>query len=522
MERFDKAEGILSLFGFAGILLFLFLITITNVFHFTYGLDADVASNTVLGELIWESGQILPDSWYVSTETQILCTPNLEALFYGMTRNLALSMGLACSVMTLLVLAAVLYLGKAIGLQRQETLLFGFLCLMLPDGERVLEVLYLYAAYYATHVAVWFWTLAVYLKAVRDENLSPWKLATAMCLSPLLGVQGARGILVIYGPLFGVEAIRLLYGRYCRKKITRVDFWIGLWVFGLLALGFLGMLFPISVGREFSRNIRKSFWKLWTEVLPDVGKAIGFAEGRLASNICFAALVAIALWMLADILLRMCQKKSLDAAEWGFLAVFAAPVVSAFMLALTTVDSTERYYFQFVYVMAYGALLFLRKLRGGGKGRLAQGLRLGVFLLIVLLSAAHVREIYLPVLRAEEPQRSELYEIVRRLEEEGVEMAVTTFDNANVATVLSNGKVRGVPVDSLEKMGVCKWLSSRDWYVPNVPYEARTAYIVPESRAEEFQAFFTRHESEMRFQGQIGSFLLYVSDYNFSNLGLDG
>ena len=67
-------------------------------------------------------------------------------------------------------------------------------------------------------------------------------------------------------------------------------------------------------------------------------------------------------------------------------------------------------------------------------------------------------------------------------------------------------------------MDICKWMSSTDWYVPNVPYEERTAYVIPESQMEAFQAFLAVHGEDMKLEAQIGRFLIYSSDYNFSCL----
>lgn len=70
-----------------GILVFLVLIMVTNIFHFNYRMNADLASDTILAKLIWTSKEIIPSTWYIANETRITCTPNLAALFYGMTGN---------------------------------------------------------------------------------------------------------------------------------------------------------------------------------------------------------------------------------------------------------------------------------------------------------------------------------------------------------------------------------------------------------------------------------------------------
>ena len=78
-----RREFIFKVVITAGILIFILLIVYTNLCHYNYKMNADIGSEAVLGELIWESKQLLPDTWYPSTEARVISTPNVAALFYG-------------------------------------------------------------------------------------------------------------------------------------------------------------------------------------------------------------------------------------------------------------------------------------------------------------------------------------------------------------------------------------------------------------------------------------------------------
>ena len=516
MGGLNKSEKYLTALLLLGIFIFLTLICATNLFHFNYRINADTASDVILGRLIWESKEIIPSTWYIAEETRIICTPDLTALFYGLTHRMTLSAGLSCSVMSILILLGALYFGNSIGFTVRENLLFGFLCLMIPMDFIILELFYLFASYYAIHIVILFFTLGTYIRAIREERLNWVSVVVTVLLALALGVQGARGVLVLYGPLFGMEVIRHLYRWYCSREKKKNDFFISLWVVSLLAVSFLGMLSPVSVGQEFSRNIRNGFRKLLTAVLPDMGKAIGFGGRFVLERVSAALLLLAALFLLAGLLYRMYRKEEIQPVEWGYLVVCSTPAVSAFMVAFTTVDSSERYYFQFVFVMAYSVILLFRKTNLSGK--LKRGMNVGVCLVIVILTVMHFVDIYLPILRAEEPPVDELYEVVHYLEENGFRNAYSTFDKANTMTVISDGEIRVASVDSLSKMDVCKWMTSTDWYVPNVPFESETAYIIPDSKMGDFEEFLRRHEEDVRFETQIGEIFIYSSDYNFSRL----
>lgn len=516
MNELRKNKKYLTIVLFVGNLFFFLLICITNLFHFCYKINSDIASEAILGKVIWDSKELIPGSWYISSETRIISTPDLAALFYGLTKNMTLAMGLSCCTMTVLIILGAYYFGRTLDFQINENLLFVFLCLMLPMDFMIIELFYLFSGYYAIHVVIMFFTLGVYINAIKKTRLIWPAMAVSVIFAFVLGVQGARGILVIYGPLFGTEVIRNLHRIYCGKEWKKTDLFISIWVMILLVAGFLGMLAPVSVGQNFSRNIRKGLPKFLTVVLPDMCKALGISSTNTTEKICAIVLFLIIVYLLADILFKIIKKREIETIEWGFLAVASSPLVSAFVVSFTTFESTERYYFQFVYVTAYAVVLFFRKWKQGIK--LKAGIHLCVGLVIVMLTTVHFYSVYLPIMRAEEPRQNDYYKVVKYLEENDYEIAYSNFDNSNLMTALSNSRVIVAAVDSFGKMNVCKWLTSSDWYVPNRPFEERTAYIIPEMDMKEFDKFLDIHKEDMSFETKIGIFSIYSSDYNFSQL----
>ena len=320
-----------------------------------------------------------------------------------------------------------------------------------------------------------------------------------------------------YGPLFGIEFFRNLYWLYCRKKADKTDRFVSLWVAVLLVLSFIGTLFPVSVELEMSRNIRKGFQKLFTVVIPNMGVAIGLKAANPAEMAALGFMLVTIVILVGDILWRMLQKKEIEAAEWAFLIICASPVITALIIAFTTFETTARYYFMLVYVMAFAAVLAFNKLRREQNKQVGKILRLLLSLSIAVITISNLFTIYIPVMKAEEPPQTKEYEIARYLEENDFRIGYSTSYHANSLTVLTNGKVRVAAVSSLDKMNVCRWLSSSNWYVPNVPYEERTAYVVPEAEMEDFAKFLELHEEDMQFETQIGEYFIYSADYNFSN-----
>lgn len=512
MDWHQKAKKVAEMLLAAGILVFLGLIIDVNIFHFNYMMNADLASDAILAKLIWTSKEMIPHTWYIAAETRVICTPNFAALIYGLTGNMVLSEGLACSGMTILILASVFYFGKKAELERTEKMLMAFLGLALSANMAILELLYLFASYYAVHTAVLFFTLGIYVEGIRKRKVERVPAFFSMALALCLGIQGVRGILILYGPLFGIEGIRAFYCGICQieRKEEKEDWRVGIWVVSLLILSFIGTCFPFSTGQEFSRNIRNGFKKLFTVVLPNMWKAVSFDQVNVFGKICLVILLLAVLYLLADIVRCMWRRKRIEAVNWPFLVICASPVVTALIVSFTTFGDSERYYFLLIYGMAFASALMIRRIKSGWKA--VGGILIAVFAII------NIYTVYLPIVRSQGPADTEMAAVGKYLEDNDYHTAYASFENANTITVLTNGKVQAAAVASVEKMDICKWMSSTEWYVPNVPFEEKTAYIITEAETETFERFLKEHEDDMQYETTIGKYSIYVSDYNFSVL----
>lgn len=173
-----------------------------------------------------------------------------------------------------------------------------FLSLVLPVSFDFLELVYLFACYYGIHTAVFFVTLGIYTNALRGQKMKYGRAGISILFALLLGFQGARGILIIYAPLLGIELLRSLCLICKKQKRNREDLLISAWTGLLLAVSFWGNSFSFSVGQEFSRNIRKGFYKLIKIVIPDILHIMGLNEGMTVGRICLGLLAACAaIWL---------------------------------------------------------------------------------------------------------------------------------------------------------------------------------------------------------------------------------
>ncbi len=385
-----------------------------------------------------------------------------------------------------------------------------FLVLALPANYVTLEILYLFAGYYAVHAAVLFFTLGIYGGFIYQEKQRQSILALGALLAFLLGMQGSRGLLVIYGPLVAVEGFRWIYRLYCKKKISDVDKKIGLWVLVLLLANYIGGCWSKAVDFGFSRNIRKGFSKLITIVIPDIVEALGF-DGGICFKVCMGILVANALYVLFKILFNIWMKKEITLPEWVYLVISASPIMTMFLIAFTTVESTGRYYFVFYFMIALSVVIT------GNKSRRSVQYALGIA--VIYISVTNIMNLYVPAIKSEEPSISDIYKVASYLKENDYTIAYASFENANTITVLSNGSVRAAAVASVEEMDVCKWLSCKDWYPPEIARDQTTAYVITEAEMPEFENFLGNKGEKIKEIQQIERFHIFVSDYNYVNGG---
>lgn len=513
MKKNEEKINKFITYSLSGAIICMFgLILITNLFHFGYKMNSDIASEAILARLIWQRKEWVPETWFPSTELRILGTPNLAALVYGVTRDMTLAMGIACTLMTAGILASAFFLISQFSFKMPEKLMFLLLCLVTSNHFTILELFYVFAGYYAIHIIVMFFTMGIYVRLIAGRHIHKIWLMIMLLPAFVMGMQGVRGILIVNGPLVITEIARQLYYIY-RRKWKWQDVIPAVWCMGLFFVGYVGTGIPMSVGQEnVSRNIRHGLQKLWETVIPDVVACVGWMESGIAGKVLLLIMLIIAFAFLA-----LCVKDLIlhnDCVEtWMNLFIWVSPVISVLLAAFTTAQSSERYYFMFIFAIIFGVVNIMgripsrfRKIKGGGYG-------IVVFLLIM-----QIKNVYLPVLRSPEPIETEMYETGRYLEEKEYHIAYADFETAASITVLIDGNIVVAPVASLKTMEMCKWLSSTHWYVPNVPFEASTAYIVTETEKGDFEEFYRQHQGKLQFDRQIGKFLIYISDYNFSCL----
>lgn len=509
LSIFEKNKIVNVLFGMVIIILSLWIAHI-NLVQYKVGLNADVASDGLLASIMWKSKQWIPEEWYVASETRLMGIANVAAIFYGLTNNMCLSMGLACMCGSVFIIGSLLCLCKALEYDCTQSLLFACGILILPNNKEQLELLYIYAGYYAFHIGLYFITLSIYVNLLKRKKINNYGIIIVFGMCFIFGAQGVRGILMITGPLLAVELLRRIYEWYCNGRIKKEDQKVTVFVFLLNFFSFLGSMLPVSVGYPLSRNIRNAPQKFLKVVIPDFFAAMYWKELSLLEKTIWVGCLLTVVYFTVSILFKGCKKQIVKEEEWVYLNFVTSVFLTIAALTFTTVGSSSRYFTVIFFAIAMGISKLWKN-----SGEVVKGF-LGVGLFIILI--CNCIRIYYPLATDKGYADSDYIQISNYLVEEGYENAYTTFDHANVMTVMGDGQVQVSAVSSLSTMEVNKWLSSRNWYVPNVRKESKTAYIVSDVREAEFDEFLQVHHNDIEFKIKIGGFSIYGSDINFSKL----
>ncbi len=244
-----------STYIYTGIIIIFFAVfCVINFCGFERFCDSDMYQDVYVSKLIWNSKSIFPPNWTFSNQYFVLAAPNIAAVVYGITGSINLSMELATTIYTLLILAAFVYMIKAVT-SNKTVILVSIICFMAAvTGNDIVnthqgQLYFLMVSYYASYIFTVFLVYGVYLRYLftntnATQNTSnintdvcrPSVLAYifAMLFTIATGMQSLRQTAIMILPLACVEGVRFFY-KVFGKSYTKKD-WAVTWKMATLAI----------------------------------------------------------------------------------------------------------------------------------------------------------------------------------------------------------------------------------------------------------------------------------------------
>ncbi len=503
--------------------LYIAAFTVINFLGFERFCTGDMYEDTYVARLMWEQKTLFPANWVFGNQYYVIATPVLAALFYGLTGSMNLSMALATTVMTALVLSTLWWMLRPFTGASERTLglLLMAAAVVGPNIAETIEgqILYLEASYYACYVITIFAVFGDYLRArfIKSRGFFTVSLAASLFLSFCTGMQSLRQTAVMVLPLAGFELLSLAAGYIrSRRKPARERLLVTARVGLVSATNIAGYAFVTYVIRPRNTTIYGSLSFLtnenrWSSI------STGFRAVRSITGIKYllgtggaernvfvgaAALFFLALVLAATLLWLRDRGREGNALyvilSLCWLSFFAVLSINA------VVELSIRSIYLFIWypLVAVSGVIVYRNLKAGRRAIFT-----GILSLAVLcnLAASYGNEVDI-TLKNPHNSRSD---VVEWMEENGRDILYGEWYMAAEIAAYSDGSVTagawsGTPFEILPYINPEGIYSEAD--------NARAAIVVMDFNREAVLSAARERGAQLRSAGKFGSYEVYISD----------
>ncbi|MCR4901333.1 MAG: hypothetical protein K6A23_00625 [Butyrivibrio sp.] len=482
--------------------LLLFVIAVfcsANLFHYLNYMESDVGGDAVLAKVIVESGIKVPDTWASSTELRTVSASNLAAVFYLITGNMNLSMGIACSVLLLCLTLVMICFYAKLGMEPLAVAMAVLVPYVLSGYvHEALEMFALYACYYSPHIIALFLCGILYICAKDKENNKKYLYyGFILVISFLIGTQGMRGALMAFIPIAVVEFAALM-PKMTILTFERLEGFICAFLSVIAAFIASKISGAPSVGT--TRNIRNGLNKLFTVVIPQMLDLIN-AEGYRLPVILILSILAIIGFI-----------KAINKYKEVFYILFSLGIM-LLAGAFTTTETTSRYFVMVLFAIGAGCGIFMNHLLSKERTELFS---IPVLALVAFISVSSLRN-YNNLLLFDMPEDTDEKNVIAFLEDNGYIHGHATFDYANMFTALSNGTITVSAIDNYDNLKGTKWLSNAIWYPPYIDADVQTFYICTDATSDIFKNYLDANKVDtIQDYYESGKYKVYVLDKDYS------
>lgn len=529
----EKRNSVLLISGvIVAILLFVYMgmIAYLNLAKYSQHVDSDIAAEALLTREIWEQKTLTPDNWISSTERRILAMPAIAAPFYGLTGSMTVAVGIACVLLAGVFFGSFYLFLRRCGISKQATLMGLLMICALPingirnEGQMMPYVtlfLYLFAEYYVFHLILLFWSILFYLHlkvigekggAITKKDIFKWVLLFGF--TTVLSLGGQRCLQMVILPLLVYECIALFVESKGFLGMLKKERFLatGYVCTTLLAAG-ISFLYDRQANYVMYLNSPLEVMNRVFITVPAVLlETMGIAGNAKVGS--FASIMQILVWAFL-FLVGYCvyyvikRKQEIKHEQKESLLLLAVSLgVTLFILCITTAEAVSSYCLVvwFVAIVAV-AIVYDRLIE---KKSLFAHMILAAICLFAVLNLKYT---WLPAVTTKD-NLQEYEEVAQYLIDQEITYGYGEFWDASRISLVKDGAVTMGHSYQMENLGMYWWLTSMDWYPPNLPTNMPTAYVVKQEKKEAFEKQFTESE-EMVLSFENNRFAVYISDTNY-------
>ncbi len=533
-QNIDKRNFALKCFLFVFILIYLGIFLYLNLMKYAQHVDSDIAAEALLAREIWTEKDLTPDNWISSTERRVVGMPTVMALFYGVFHSMTMAAGISCVMVSAIFIIVFFWFLKRIGMSDIAVMTSILALLALPinglrnDGQIVPFVtllLFLFADYYVIHSILMFFSIMFYIHLKNGNfkhgkpglmEIIAWGFLFLFTIALCLGGQRCLQVLIL--PIIAAEAVFLfIESDSFKNRIPKKRYYATGFV-GTLALAFL--ISNVYRGQKNYEMFLLSPEQIAERVFVTIPAAIleGFGIAGNTSVGSFGSVMQMLVWAFLvlvgyGICLVVRRKTEMVTKEQKeAISILTASLgITGFIVAVTTVEAAQNYFFVawFIAALILGIMIdYFRR-----KKSLFANL---ILFAICCFSVLNIKYTYVDALTVTDNLK-EYEEVADYLIQEDISYGYAEFWDASRISLVRDGAVTMGSSYGMENLEMYWWLTSTDWYPPNLPEEMKTAYVVRIPKKDAFEAQFQEEGIvELRFENDI--FAVYISDMNFVNI----
>lgn len=480
-----------------------------NVFHYINYMDSDIASDTLLTEVLYQNNYRTPDTWYGSMERCVISAPNFAALLYPFLMDLNLSMGIACSALFIVLITVMFLYYRKMSYSIYAALIAALIPMILSrDAHNVLEMIILYAAYYVSHLIILYIMIILYSHVLRIGRVTIPVYLLTLSLAILGGLQGMHVIVFAFAPIAGAEVLRLLTEYIYDRKFYQKS--ITIWTMAVFVTSFLVTSLTGSDSSDKHRNIRHSIEKFTQIIFPQIRGVISIDGNNKfwVTALCIIGVIGYIL-LIRDTIKETKNDHDRLTDKWAMIPFIISFLIMIFSLTFTVTDSATRYYIMQMFIIGTGTGYVFRYIRN-------VVLEAGIVAIVTMVAILSIEADYNLYFDDNVIYNADKYRVVNWLEDNNYTDGYAVFDIANMLSVVSNNKVHIRSVDNMSNLNPCKWLTYAEWYKPYTMKDDHIVYIVvTDNDNEKFKAYLGQQEYNLIDYTEIGIYRLYVIDQDF-------
>ena len=516
LKKRPDSGALISVLILLVLLAYLIAFGIINVPGFAYFCTTDMYEDTLVARLMWEQKTLFPENFLFGNQFYVIATPVLAALFYGLCGSMNLAMGLATTVMSILILLSLNWMLKAFikeAYVRYAALLalvaasFGPQTVVREDGQ----LFFVMCSFYACYLISFFFIMGDYVRARESSELRPVALIIALLLSFCTGMQSLRQTCVSMLPILCFEALWQLRGWIKNRKLSlksassiRAIAYFAANVAGILFINLLGVKRnEIYYGQSIFSGA--SFGAKLKDVHEALITVSGFDFTRGNSEFFFILIFLFNLLICIAALFFLLRKKDLfspAACIWWLCIISILGVIAASFV--TSVSLRPIYLFPYYTLPALSIAVLSKKLKAGMFRLLS--------LVLCVVAAFNIYYSYgQDILLAVEPGEYETRLISDYAIEEGYEYIYGSHSfTAPVIAAQSDGKLIAGCWDDEIIFKVSPHINIKDIYYLNDYSKALFVFLEREVPYALKEA--AGNGAELKPVGKFGQYCLYTSD----------